>query len=345
MREDIKERFISSLEKYDNINLLLHDFPDPDCIGAALALHKIIKTTWPSKSLLIYGHSISRPQNKTMVKVLNINIIDPADENIRNGEAGNIFLDFNPTSTNTGFDGITPIWCIDHHIDKAGATEENCDIRQVGSACTILFDYMKDFGIELDPESVDDSNVAIGLVVGIKTDTEDLLSETTTSLDEEAYIFLRPFCNKIRLNEILHSKLPPYYYDKVLLSLQTAKIVDSLVVINLGLLQEDQRDVISYIADYWAIRKGIENVVSFGILSERSEISASLRVGKEAIIKANDLVRGIFKNGGGHKDKAGASIKLDLFNPKHIPTEDVQKFLDVLTSVVLTRACSLTGTK
>lgn len=349
MNDSLKEKFIETLTPFKEINLLMHNFIDPDAIGACLGLLKIIKVIWPEKKVRIYGHGVSQPQNKTIIRVLNINIIDPAESPPKTTPTiGNIFVDFNPSSTNFDYPNIHPIWCIDHHVDLVDSIDPHlfCDIRAVGATCTIVYDYISSLGIALDPEAQEDQYVAIAMVMGIKIDTKDLLSEKTTPKDYEVYQLLRKYCDLEKLKEIIRYTLPPYYYDKIELSCTNKKIIDSVLVINLGFLEEDQRDVIAFIADLWSIRKGTEVFVVVAVISETSEVIASVRTVEKSSITAKDLVRGLFKTGGGHPEEAGAQVKLDWLDPKYLTNEvDRNKWLDVLTSIILTKTCLLTGTK
>jgi nanoRNase/pAp phosphatase (c-di-AMP/oligoRNAs hydrolase) len=327
-------------------------------IASALALKKVITTIKENIPIMLYGHGISHPQNRTMVRILNINISDPTEEEIvvEGDNIVNICVDFNPASTNFSFTPIQMDWCIDHHLDKNpppltkaknGIACElgNCDIRPVGACSTILWDYLRTFNVKLEDESIEDDNLVVALVLGIKTDTHDLLGEETTEEDDEAYKELRKLCDVEKLHEILQYKLPPYYYDYIELSCQNKQVVDPVIVINLGFIEEDKRDIISQVADFWLSRRGTENVVVFGIMTESNDLVASGRVGKSNI-KASDLIRGIFKSGGGHPDKAACRVDLFWMDLKYLTEKsDREKLLDILTALVLKKTCYLTETK
>ena len=53
MDEALKETFANIINGKNIINIFLHDFPDPDCIGASMALKKLINTVWPAKDELL----------------------------------------------------------------------------------------------------------------------------------------------------------------------------------------------------------------------------------------------------------------------------------------------------
>jgi len=342
MIEDLKEKFIAAIDPFTKINILLHIFPDPDCLGAALGLKKLIRTLYPNMEVRIYGQTPTRLQNKAVVKVLDIPLLNPKDIVLQD-KIGNIFVDFNPLSTNHEWGNVSHTWCIDHHSEKGINDIINCDYRPVGSACTIVFDYLTSFGVSFDKESTDDCNTATAMFYGIKTDTKDLIRDAT-SLDDEAYIKLREYYDVDKLNTILKTKLPPSYFDKVHTSYEKKELIGPIMIVNAGFLNESQSGIVSQIADFYIERQGIDVLISFGVITDLSEIIASIRVDSHNY-DAVDLVKGLFGSGGGHPSSAATQRKLDLFDPKNIPELEQPKFLELLMSVLKRKICFLMDIK
>lgn len=347
MNEKTKTQFDEFLEKYDRFAIFVHNFPDPDAIGSALGVKRLLQSI-KSAQVRIYGKGLSHPQNKTMVNSLNITLYDPeefvaecpTDESLA-CHIGRIFVDFNGRNNNFSCNSIKPEWVIDHHIDKkAVENEPGLDLRPYGACASIVCDYLQTYNVELKLDDPADSGVATALMLGIMTDTKNMVTEQVTESDWEAFRYLHSKCDREKLNHIINYELPDAFYDLMQKAGEKHITVGSLVVINLGYLSESNRDAIPYIADLWERHKGKDTVLVFGVIDK--SISASARV-KKGAIKANDLVRGVFGDGGGHSEKAGAKIDLGWLDPKALK-ETKDKLLDVFSEMVLKKACQLTDT-
>jgi nanoRNase/pAp phosphatase (c-di-AMP/oligoRNAs hydrolase) len=354
MDQKIKDQFDALIQKYEIFHIFMHKAPDPDALAAALALKKVIKSMRTSiKEIKIYGEPVERPQNKTMVTVLNIIFQDPSEAMElykKDVETFNsickIFVDCNGKSGNSDY-GIIPDWTIDHHIDKViSDVESGVDLRPYGSCSTILTDYLRSYSVELSHDSPTDSGLATALVMGILADTKNLVSDSMTEADWDSFKYLQPICDKDKLHQILKYEVPASYFDLWKIACDNHKIIGSLLVINLGYVSPATRGGISYIADMWEPYRGIDTVLVFGICNKAIAISCRVKGGP---VKANDLVRKIFKveNGkaGGHKEMAGGEIELKWLNPAQLKEENKQKLLDVIMDFVITEACEITDTK
>src|SRR5690606_9875053 len=113
----LKEHFLQKEgEEAKSVCIVFHPNPDPDCIGSAKAMERLIKHWNPATNVtIIYDGEISHPQNKTLVKVLNINMVH---RNELQGPLSSvadhfIVLDVMPDRCDLG--DIKPIAVIDHH--------------------------------------------------------------------------------------------------------------------------------------------------------------------------------------------------------------------------------------
>ena len=53
--------------------VVVQDFPDPDAISSAFA-HKLISAQFDIEVDIVYGRRISHPQNRTLVKLLDLEL-------------------------------------------------------------------------------------------------------------------------------------------------------------------------------------------------------------------------------------------------------------------------------
>jgi nanoRNase/pAp phosphatase (c-di-AMP/oligoRNAs hydrolase) len=361
MDQRIKDQFDALIQEYETFHIFMHKAPDPDSLGAALAMKKVLTTLKPdSQEVKIFGQSADRPQNKTIVSVLNLIFHDPekaiAEYKKAQQENGSssksqvcyIFVDCSGRGGNSDF-GIKPHWIVDHHMEKnISETEPGVDLRPYGSASTIMVDYLKTYEVHLSHDDPADASLATALLVGIHTDTRKLVSESMTDFDWEAFRYLQPIADKEKLHQILDYEVPASYFELMKVACVNHEIVGSLLLINLGYITDSTKGGISYMADAWKPYRGMDTVIVFGIYKKVVKISC--RVKRGGPIKANDLLRKLFnlpddKEAGGHQDMAAGEIELKWLDPRKLKDENKQKFLDVLMDDILTEACEITDTK
>jgi len=351
MDETQKVAFCSMIEKSDRIFLFLHDFPDPDCLGAAVGLEKLIKDKW-DKPCLIFGTGLSHPQNKTIVNMLNIELKDPFDyfSKIKSEDPSTentvyILVDMNPNSRNFKFNAdshIDPDWVIDHHIDKdrEKLEGEHINIEEVGSTCTIIEEYMGALEIKWNDEDEKDTKIATAMMLGIMTDTSNL--QNSTARDLCSFEGLKEHYDQDLYNSIDNYELNSYFYDVLDTAYKNRQQTGSLLVLNLGYLAESRRDTIPFVADLWKKNKDVSVVIAFAIIA--NTITASVRVKGLSTIKANDLARGVFKSGdsGGHPHMAGATVPLnEFFDLSLLDDEKKAEFLHTTMAMIVERAKKL----
>ena len=171
---------IESLPPQGKIAIITQDNPDPDAMGAAWGVSFLAQRLNPSLAgaEIFYGGAISHPQNRTMYNVLNI----PMNK-IRQFQPEEYSLIVLVDAASTGkknvqSTSVKPNIIIDHHLDDPEGEYLLKDIRPIGAASTIVTSYMQEFGIDLESREEDRSDnlkrVATGLLVGIKTDTNEL---------------------------------------------------------------------------------------------------------------------------------------------------------------------------
>ena len=351
MDDTQKAAFSSLIEKSDKVFLFLHDFPDPDCLGAAVGLEKLIKDKW-DKPCLIFGTGLSHPQNKTIVNMLNIELKDPSDyfSQFKEGDPAleklvSIFVDMNPNSKNFKYNADSKIvadWVIDHHIDKDRDKLEghHIDINEVGSTCTLVSEYMESLETGWDNENERDAKIATAMMLGIMTDTSNL--QNSTARDICAFEGLKEHYDQDLYNSIDNYELNSYFYDVLDTAYKNRQQTGSLLVLNLGYLAEGRRDTIPFVADLWKKNKDVSVVIAFAIID--STITASVRVKGLSTIKANDLARGVFKSGdsGGHPHMAGATVPLNaFFDLSLLDDEKKAEFLHTTMAMIVERAKKL----
>lgn len=309
---------IQALERGAKVAIFTQDNPDPDAIGSAFGLSYLIKRTEPSLSVTVYyGATISHPQNRTLVNLLNLPLkrVDSSAE--YDEYALKIFVDVASSGKkNLQSAFIKPDIIIDHHEDDPEGDFILKDIRPVGATCTIICDYLLKAGYDLSTESEDDVKVATALFFGIENDTSNLVSENTRQLDIECFLYLLKRADINQIVSIRNYPIPRYFFELEETANKNKAIEGSVLVTGLEFLKPERRDGLPYISDKFVRMEGIETVVVFGIIDDC--LAASLRTTNKSI-SLNSLCHSIFgeEYSGAKSGAGGARVPLGLIAPKN----------------------------
>lgn len=332
--EDLKIKLNEIKDQKDgkeiNIAITMHATPDPDCIGSACGMKRIIKEIIPDAHInLIYFGEISHPQNKTMLNVLGINLQRVSEVDIPNGKDISNYFDayicVDVTPDRSAIPSAEYLMVVDHHkADTKNAKIK--DIVQVGSASTLVWSYLNYMGIELDKTIDEDCKLATSLLVGIKTDTADLVTDNVGDLDFEAYKSLIGSINQKYLSQIVNYPIPPYHFDlRKRLDQEGHAIVENGVFIGgIGYITPTKRDAIASIAEERARVEGTDT--SFIIAIVGSFVEVSVR-SSGLSLDVDKVCKSIFgKEYAGGKIGAGAAkIPMNSFSVEFDDEESQQE--------------------
>jgi nanoRNase/pAp phosphatase (c-di-AMP/oligoRNAs hydrolase) len=313
------------------VALCLHENPDPDSIGAALGMDKLLRAWNPDiKCTKIYSGEISHAQNKTLVNVLNISLTHVNEiEDIHAKFDHFITLDVLPERVLNGYfkdnkDAVC-LMSVDHHRVETEMAQI-VDIRQVGSTSTIIWDYLREEDVAFEENNDTDATVATALLLGIKTDTSDLVSENVTDVDFEAYKSLMTFVDRRQLPLIINYPIPPYQFE-LESNLHTAgnvKVSNGCFVGGVGYISLAKRDALPTMAELRARMEGIDTAFVFAIVDDFIEVSVrSCGVS----VDVNALCHKIFgKQYSGGKSGAGAAkVPLGFLGVSSNASDDVRE--------------------
>ena len=315
---DVFAEVIGGLKRNDKIAIFTQDNPDPDAIGSAYGLAWLAKKLNNSlTSTIFYGGEISHPQNRTLVNLLNISMKKVDRQKDYEDHALKVFVDVASSGQkNLQSVVVKPDIIIDHHEDNPEGDFKLKDIRVIGATATIVCDYIRKLGFDLNHEVEEDANVATALLFAIENDTGNLVSENTKSLDADCFLYL---LNRVDINIITNIRdypIPRYFFELEEIANKNKEIVGSVLVTGLEYLKADRRDSLPYIADKFLRMEGIETVVVFGIIDDH--LVASLRTTNKSI-SLNSICHSIFgENYSGAKTgSGGARVPLGIIAPKN----------------------------
>ncbi|MFA5554443.1 MAG: DHH family phosphoesterase, partial [Phycisphaerae bacterium] len=291
------------LKSSTRLLIVMQDNPDPDAIGAAVALRKLANSIADIRCSLAHGGTIGRGENRALVKYLGLSLHSVADTEF--DKFSTIALvDTQPGTGNNSLPaGMIPDIIIDHHGCKQfSSSAKFYDIRpNYGATSTIMLEYMAAAGIEPDIP------LATALLYAIRSDTQDLGREAKYP-DVQAVAYLYPLANKKMLGEIQRGNVPREYFQILTRAIKNAAIHGNSIISHLG--EVSNPDMIAEVADLLLREETAEWTMCTGVYNDKMLIS--LRTHEEKN-RADSAVKRIVSRkgtGGGHKTYAGGQIPL-----------------------------------
>ncbi len=284
--------------------VLAHDNPDPDSIASAVALAHLVRQRLGIEARVAYGGLVGRAENQAMIRELRLPLV-PVSRIVFDEYDRICLVDTQPEAGNHSLPPRHfPDVILDHHpVRESSRRARFADVGgECGATSTMLARYLAAGGVEPSPQ------VATALFYGIKSDTRDLGRETGT-VDEDAYLWLFPWVDKIELGRIEHPRLPAAYFQILHGAVERARIHGDVVAADLGRLYAP--DLTAEIAERFLFIEGVRWSLALG--SFHHDIFVSLRAGNSSL-NAGALVRevcfGLGGTSGGHPSMAGARVPL-----------------------------------
>ena len=340
--ENTPDEFLAKLKEafkdyQAEIPIVTHDFPDPDAIASAMGMSEVLKLLGLKPGGIYYTGEISHPQNKSLVNLLNIFLINYEKEPFEKGLPC-ICVDINDVGEGTNQPRITSELAnvkavIDHHKGK-NPSDALVDSRHSGSTSAIVWEYLKKLNFNFNNEHGE--AVATSLIVGVKTDTMDLLSDNTSKLDSDAHEDLRHLVDKQTLISLINYPLPEYFFElRQVANLEENKnFENSTLVAGVGIITPAKRDALPIIADEFLRMPSVQTSVIFAVIGDCVDISVrSINIS----VDVGNFLKTVFGNGGGKRGAGRAKIPLGFFHMDGLDTDLQKDVWNVVKSIVLSR--------
>jgi nanoRNase/pAp phosphatase (c-di-AMP/oligoRNAs hydrolase) len=310
------------------LNIVCHNNPDPDCLASALALGRIAAAAGIEEHHIYYSGDISHQQNKAFVNLLDIDLkpFEPAAVEDRPDDSLLAFVDHSVPGENNRVPEDTPIdIVIDHH------PVENIDARfvdhreEIGSAATILTEYIRTLDIELD------EILATALLFAIRRETLNFLRGATKA-EYDAAGYLHDHVDRELLKKLSSPSVSGATLDAISTAIDNRTTKASVLISHVG--RTNERDAIPQAADFLATLEGVETIIIFGIVNEAVHLSAR---SPDPRIHIGNVLKETFEDvgsAGGHYDVAGGEIPLGLFADF---TSDSDQLLEITERVITAR--------
>jgi len=315
--------FCSFVQKYDDLILQTHDYPDPDAIAAAYGLASLISALG-SRAVICYTGSITRAITQEMIGVLGIPILPAV---CRPGkDSAIIVVDGRIQNTNVTKFPAKYVAEIDHHETKS--TNLRVAFRDVrthyGSTSSIVGEYWRELGLRI-PRSV-----ATALAIGLNTDTQRLMRETHVA-DVEIFSWLFKRVDRNYLQYVLNNNIERadfQYYSKAINSLEVREIF------GLADLEElDNPALLAIICDFLLTAKEISVMLTLALSENKIALSLRSEAPEHPV---NDIAVYITQgigSAGGHRSMAAGTCPIPQgADPASIKKQIIDRYFSCLKS-------------
>ncbi|WP_277555622.1 DHH family phosphoesterase [Halobaculum limi] len=316
------------LEEGDEINIVCHNNPDPDCLASALALGRIAAAAGIDERRILYSGDISHQQNRAFVNILGIDLTPFEGSTIRDRPPGSIlaFVDHSVPGENNPVPTDTPVDIVIDHHPAEGVEARFVESREeVGAAATILTDYIRTLDVDLD------ADLATALLFAIRSDTLDFLRGATAA-EYDAAEFLHEYADYEMIRQLSTPSVTGGTVDAISTAIDNRRTYGAVLLSHVG--RTTERDAIPQAVDYLVRLEGVETAIVFGVVRGTVQISAR---SPDARVHVGNVLRTAFEDVGscgGHHDMAGGEIPLGILGDYE---SDDDQLLEILEEVITAR--------
>ncbi|WP_135304642.1 DHH family phosphoesterase [Haloarcula amylovorans] len=316
------------LEDGDDLTIVCHNNPDPDCLASAVALGQIAASAGIDERRILYSGDISHQQNRAFVNLLEVDLVPFDDDIVRDREPGSLlaFVDHSTPGANNRVPEGTPVDVIVDHHPAENVEATFVDHREdMGATATIFAEYIRE--LPMDPNS----RVATALLFAIRRETLGFLRGVTRA-EYEAAGYLHGYTDPDLLRQLSSPAVSGATVDAIADAIDNRTVHGSVLISQVG--RTSERDALPQAADYLATLEGIETAIVFGIVDDAIQLSARSTDSRSNIGEIlHDAFEGV-GSAGGHREMAGGEIPLGVFAGY---TEDDAQFVAIVEEVVTAR--------
>lgn len=298
-------QLLKALTGKKRVLVTTHMYPDPDAIASTTAMVYLLRAKLPKDAAVVTSIKGSGGSglNAGFATLAQADFVEWDESKLGEYDAI-VMLDVQPGfSTSPLPPGMMPTAVIDHHRSRSrGVAIPFRDVRvDVGATSTIVFSYLHELGVEINPV------LAATLLYGIETDLAGAAGHPG-ELDNVAMSSLTLVADTRRLYQMRYTELPADFYVNFSRGIQEAQYAGKLLFTNLGAVDSPAMPAI--VADFLLRFAGITWVL-VGAMHE-GRLILSLRT-SEPKVSAGEMMRKLVARigeGGGHRTKAGGMIPL-----------------------------------
>jgi len=300
--QELLEFLAKNQQSLSPLLILPHDYPDPDSLAAAYALHFLAKEGYGIESRIAYRGMIGRMENRVMVRTLRIPV-----HRLKSGDLKKFrqvaLVDTQPAFENNPFRGNRKATLIiDQHPSKVNPTADLALVDPgCGATCVILAQALLLQNLEIP------SRLATALAYGILSDTLNLYRAERPDV-AQIYLSILHRADMHDLARIQNPVRTKGFFVTLSRCLRDAMVFGGLVVAHLGGIENP--DLVSQMAEFLLTYKPARWSMCTGRYKGRLQVS--LR-STEPDGQAGEVLRNAFENhkeAGGHGAIAGGSFRV-----------------------------------
>lgn len=304
-RKSKSARFLEAMGGAVRVDVILHDYPDPDAISSGWAVTHLIKKQLGLETSIFSRGTIARAENLHLLKLLSppVKLVDLYQE--RPGTAL-VFVDCNPLGKNHLLAGrVLPVAAVLDHHEYSGrrAQAAFCDIQKSFAACaTLAAHYLMEQGL------VPPQDIATALLYGLRTETKGA-DGIFTRKDLRALGWLTDYANHNQVNEIENAPLRSEYYTDLVCALQNTFVYGDSALCFLPFASG--QEIVGEVADLLIRGEEITRSLCAAVVANKIVLSVRTeRAGGDAVELLRRTIDGL-GDGGGHVRRAGGKIPLE----------------------------------
>lgn len=308
---------------------------DPDGLGSQLAMKTIVQQLNPDAIVdCFYRGVFDRSQNRTMREVLGLQVKSDTELTEVSEHAYTCVISVDGPAEVCA---LEPHFIIDHHKPGEPAKVAS-DVRDVGSASSIMVEYAREAGVDFTTE--EGKKLAAALAIGILTDTNNFKTSKATKLDFESAAFCLEHKDHKAFLAVMTCPVPQYYHDAMVQAWSHKAKASTVYVAGLGSIPEKRSGVLSYLAELFCGTEGVSTAVIGALIG--NEIVLSVRSSNSSI-DIDEFVKTTFGRGGGKSGAGVARIPLPETLMDSANEADRSSVFQSMFSIVVNKVLEFTG--
>jgi nanoRNase/pAp phosphatase (c-di-AMP/oligoRNAs hydrolase) len=319
----------------EELTIVCHNNPDPDCLASALALGRLAAAAGIDERRILYSGEISHQQNRAFINLLDIDLQEFDADIVQDRPDGALlaFVDHSTPGVNNRVpEGTAVDIVVDHHPAEQIEARFVDHREGIGATATILTEYVQELDVEVD------TTLATALLFAIRRETLGFL-RGSTSAEYTAAAFLHDTADRSLLRELSSPSVTGETVDAIGRSIGNRMVRGSVLVTHVG--RTSERDALPQAADYLATLEGVETAIVFGIVDQSIQLSARSTDTRLHIGEVLDDAFGDVGSAGGHREMAGGEVQLGIFADAVGDDIDLIKLVERVVTARLVAALNL----
>ncbi len=246
------DEFGSVLPQKGKVLIIPHDYPDPDALTSAAAMHLLLAKRFRLQGQIVFTGMVSRAENRELLRHCRYRWHLLGDMRPPNQRLPCVFVDTAPWSGNATIPSFgKPVAVFDHHpfTSKKKWADIFTEVRVgAGATVSVMYAFLSAAGIQIPKW------LASIMAYAISADTLDLC-RSCSDLDLEAYTSLLARSNMSIIGKIRHAPLPKTYYAQLQEAIRRALVYGRVAWTHLESVE--QPEIVAEVAELLSLMERV----------------------------------------------------------------------------------------